>query len=98
MVEWECFSVRGSDRFLVRNGVKAFMVDGIVTISIKKEKLFVRERKGMAGLENKLVLNLEEASSTLSLSLCYSLKGFTFSLFWLLREDAMTATDICFSV
>lgn len=46
MVEWECFSVRRSDRFLVVNGVKAFIVDGTVTISIKKEKLFVREREG----------------------------------------------------
>lgn len=47
--------------------------------------------KEIVGLENKLVLNLEEASAT-------TLKGFAFSLFWLLREDAMTATDICFSL
>lgn len=48
----------------------------------------------MVGLESKLALNLEEVSSTLSATL----KGFAFSLFWLLREDAMTATVICFSL
>lgn len=94
-VKWECFSVKGTDRFLVGNGVRRWELLLMAELSASKRKksesetVKERESEKMGWLWKQAILENFQWRSFFLLSLLLLLNRFAFSLLWLLREDAM---------
>lgn len=94
-VKWECFSVKGTDRFLVGNGVRRWELLLMAELSASKRKksesetVKERESEKMGWLWKQAILENFQWRSFFLLALLLLLNRFAFSLLWLLREDAM---------
>ena len=93
-VKWECFSVKGTDRFLVGNGVRRWELLLMAELSASKRKKEIerwreRVREKMGWLRKQAILENFQWRSFFLLALLLTLNSFAFSLLWLLREDAM---------